>query len=530
MKRLLLSAILVFGLSFALHALPGSFAAFSDVDSDHPHSDAILYLQSEGMIQGYSDGTFLPDSTINRAEFMKIITGALLGDEPSAPAEDCFPDVPAEEWFASYVCFAAESKIVGGYPDGSFRPTQSIQFAEAAKIISRAWADIAEGEEVWYQPFVEYLEDSGAIPLQIMTLDQALSRGQMSEMIYRLHARISDLPTQSYERLAGLADVLVQLQTQQVLQTGLNGNEVSITEEGGYRYIRSNGLPNHETGAFPNNGNPNRIQEQDHEYRVTLTPIRQTISTELELGVFGIAVNGIPFDPGAAEFWDNDPQSGWQYDALGGGINLGLDSNNAHVQPDGTYHYHGLPTGLLDGMDDEIHSPLIGYASDGFPIYALYGLSDPIDASSDIVKMSSSYQLKSGTRAGGPGGAHDGTFNQDYDYMEGTGTLDECNGRFAITPEYPEGIYHYYITNEYPFISRCTWGQPDDSFGRRGTPPGGVGQTGAGQGPPQEAINACSGKSSGSSCSFSDRGNTITGTCQNTPGGFACAPAGGPPR
>ena len=528
MKRAFFFGVLLFGLSLGLHQLPGSQASFTDVDAQHPHQTAILYLQSEGMIQGYADGSFVPDGTINRAEFMKIIVESLLGDEPSAPEQDCFPDVPKDQWFAPYVCYAQASDIVGGYPDGSFRPTQTIQFVEAAKIMSRSWADIQEDGDVWYQTFVEYLGDAGAIPLQIMSLQQSLTRGQMAEMIYRLHARISDLPSQSYEQLSGVGHILSHLESQSVMPTGTYGNEVSITEQGIYRYITSNGLPNHETGAFPNPGNPNQIQTQSHQYRVTLNPIRQITVTELDLGVFGVAVNGVPFDPGAAEFWNNDQQSGWQYDALGGGINLGLDFNHAHVQPDGTYHYHGLPSGLLGEMDDDHHSPLIGYAADGFPIYALYGLSDPADPDSKIIEMESSYQLKAGTRKGGPGGEYDGTFNQDFDYVDGSGTLDECNGRFAITPEYPEGIYQYYITDSYPFVPRCIWGEADASFRKTGGGGPAAGGTGAAQGPPEAALDACDGKSLGASCSFSDRGNSLSGLCQNTPGGFACVPSGGP--
>ncbi len=56
---------------------------------------------------------------------------------------------------------------------------------------------------------------------------------------------------------------------------------------------------------------------------------------------FGVALNGLPLDPGTAEFWHNDPN--WNYEAMSGKMDLGLDENNAHVQPNGAYHYHGLP-------------------------------------------------------------------------------------------------------------------------------------------------------------------------------------------
>ena len=52
-----------------------------------------------------------------------------------------------------------------------------------------------------------------------------------------------------------------------------------------------------------------------------------------------------------------------------------------------------------------------------------------------------------------------GTFTQDYEYVAGSGSdLDECNGRNGVTPEFPEGIYHYYATNSFPFLQRCVKG------------------------------------------------------------------------
>src|SRR5712675_2294948 len=83
-----------------------------------------------------------------------------------------------------------------------------------------------------------------------------------------------------------------------------------------------------------------------------------------------ITSNGLPFEPGTAEFWDDDPDSGWVYEAKSGFIDLGLDENNAHVQPHGEYHYHGIPTGLLASLNTAGKQVvLVGWAADGFPIY-----------------------------------------------------------------------------------------------------------------------------------------------------------------
>ena len=72
--------------------------------------------------------------------------------------------------------------------------------------------------------------------------------------------------------------------------------------------------------------------------------------------------------------WHNDRGSGWHYDALGGAFSLGLDDNNAHVQPNGAYHYHGIPVALLRQLSGgREQMTLVGWAADGFPIYALWG-------------------------------------------------------------------------------------------------------------------------------------------------------------
>ncbi|MBW4621305.1 MAG: YHYH protein [Cyanosarcina radialis HA8281-LM2] len=242
----------------------------------------------------------------------------------------------------------------------------------------------------------------------------------------------------------------------------LQNSQVRIYLKGNYRYIVANGLPNHQTGTFPNPGNPNSIKAQSYQLRVPANPQIAAKIRRFQFGRFGVAVNGVLFDPGAAEFWRGDRN--WQYEALSGKLNLGIDANNAHVQPTGAYHYHGLPTGLIAKLGSSKKMLLIGYAGDGFPVYAPYGYSEPRNSRSPIRQIRSSYRLKQGKRDSGPGGQYDGTFVQDYEYVAGAGDLDECNGRFGVTPEYPKGIYHYYITPEFPFISRAFRGTPDETF------------------------------------------------------------------
>lgn len=266
---------------------------------------------------------------------------------------------------------------------------------------------------------------------------------------------------------------------------------VSITIEGDKRVIVANGLPDHATGRFPNANNPNRIAVQSYRYTVPLRPVVNIRSTPLPAQPFGIALNGVLFDPGTAEYWHNDRQSGWHYDAKGNAFSLGLDANNAHVQPNGAYHYHGIPTALLARLSaGRPAMTLLGWAADGFPIYGPWAYREARDAASELHVLKSSYQLKTGTRptaAAQPGGTYDGIFVEDFEFVAGSGDLDECSGRFGVTPEFPEGIYHYVLTEDFPFVPRAFRGTPDPSFERRTGPgrPGGA-KGGKKKGPPRE--------------------------------------------
>ena len=107
--------------------------SFSDVPDGAWYADAVETLASLGMFTGYPDGTFHPNSTITRAEF----AAAALSFADMAPSARCsFPDVSAQDWFSPYVASAAEYGWIGGYPDGSFRPSGSITRAEVAVIVN----------------------------------------------------------------------------------------------------------------------------------------------------------------------------------------------------------------------------------------------------------------------------------------------------------------------------------------------------------------------------------------------------------
>ena len=95
------------------------------------------------------------------------------------------------------------------------------------------------------------------------------------------------------------------------------------------------------------------------------------------------------------------PNVNWEWNLEALNVNLGLDCNNAHVQPNGKYHYHGSPVLFLEDLNIPSNQmTLIGYAADGFPIYYKYAYTTADDANSQVIEMTSSYQLKSGNRPG----------------------------------------------------------------------------------------------------------------------------------
>ncbi|MEM6634808.1 MAG: YHYH protein [Pseudomonadota bacterium] len=219
-------------------------------------------------------------------------------------------------------------------------------------------------------------------------------------------------------------------------------NRINVTEETAQRCIQANGLPDHATGDFPNAGNPHGIQAQ--QVNICLPSLPEKGDTAQPVRVTGIAVNGVQIRPGTADYFDADsarghsrnPSSGWNLDGIGAREALGLDDQNAHVGPRGEYHYHGVPPALVSTSE----STLIGWAADGFEIHYTGDTARP------------SYRLKSGERQTEPGGAYDGTYNEDFEYIRGLGNLDECNGATV------NGQYVYFATDAYPFYPRCLFG------------------------------------------------------------------------
>lgn len=233
------------------------------------------------------------------------------------------------------------------------------------------------------------------------------------------------------------------------------GTKTVVTIVGDKRIMETNSLPNHAVGSFPNPGNPNTIKPQQITYQIPLNPVYT--GNPRWVRETGVALNGIKFEPGTNERMVCDTGERYKIEARQNLIDMGLDFNNAHVQPTGAYHYHATPVGVIkyfDTGDDLVH---IGFAKDGFPMY--YSKSG---------KYKPSYQLTAADRTGMEclygnrtqkiqenleGTKADGTFVQDWVYVEGLGDLDKCNGINI------DGNYIYLVTNEYPYVGRYLNGE-----------------------------------------------------------------------
>lgn len=116
----------------------GVLAAFSDVPRAHDNYVAINYLSEAGIISGYEDGTYKPGQLINRAEALKIILEGSGIETPDQVESSDFTDVKVDEWFAKYVVGAQQIGIVNGNPDGTFAPGRNVNRAEFVKMILEA--------------------------------------------------------------------------------------------------------------------------------------------------------------------------------------------------------------------------------------------------------------------------------------------------------------------------------------------------------------------------------------------------------
>jgi hypothetical protein len=280
------------------------------------------------------------------------------------------------------------------------------------------------------------------------------------------------------------------------ISNGIAVNCQAVQYSTNWAYITTNGIPAYPTGPFLD-GNPSQATDQNAIFKFPLNPTQNTgTATATTGGNIGVFINGVAlFDYRDGVAWNNSTSSlcggpgnppcpggptasmPWNRDAIPA-EKPGFDCSKGHPAM-GNYHHHQNPSAYnldltvisnicdlyaADGLyaiNTSTHSPLIGFAYDGFPIYGAYGYANS-DGTGGIVRMKSGYQLRNITTrtvwadgtdvSDGPAVSSTyflGYFREDYEFVSHPGQddyLDEHNGRFCVTPEYPQGIYCYFAT------------------------------------------------------------------------------------
>jgi hypothetical protein len=292
------------------------------------------------------------------------------------------------------------------------------------------------------------------------------------------------------------------------LPNGILVNCQKVEYSSNWVYVHTKGVPSYPTGPFLD-GNPSVASDQNGIFKFPLNPTKNTGTlTATSGGNIGLFINGVAlFDFRDGVAWNNATNAlcggpgnppcpggpmtvqAWNRDAIPAEMG-GFDCSKGHPAM-GNYHHHQNPSAFkldikvvsticnlydADGLytiNTSAHSPLLGFAADGFPIYGAYGYKNA-DGTGGIVRIKSSYQLRSITArthhadgtdvADGPAVNATyplGYFREDYEFIAHPGSedyLDASNGRFCVTPEYPSGIYCYFATvdanhnSAYPYV------------------------------------------------------------------------------
>lgn len=211
-------------------------------------------------------------------------------------------------------------------------------------------------------------------------------------------------------------------------------------------YVSASCIPSYSIGPWPSN--PNTPSNQNFVYKFTRTPQQNTTTpTTVGMGHIGVWTNGVSiFNVSDGMSYNN--AGVWNRNAyFWEGISF--DDCLGHPAPNGEYHHHVSPRCLYSITDSLQHSPIIGYAFDGFPVYGAWAFTYT-NGTGPMKRMRSSYTTTTtSTRVNGPAVSATypvGCFMEDYVYSAGSGDLDQRNGRWCITPEYPSGTYAYFVT------------------------------------------------------------------------------------
>ncbi len=180
--RKVLSFVLV--LSLVLGSFAMAFASYSDM-ADESSAEAVDVLSGLGVISGYPDGTFRPDNIVTRAEMATLIVAALGLEEYATSTTSRYPDMSAASWAQGYVAYGTSLGFISGYPDGTFRPNQTVSYEEACSMILRALGYTSEflpGE--WPAEWVVKAKALGILDGISAATSTGANRGDIAEMLY----------------------------------------------------------------------------------------------------------------------------------------------------------------------------------------------------------------------------------------------------------------------------------------------------------------------------------------------------------
>ena len=252
----------------------------------------------------------------------------------------------------------------------------------------------------------------------------------------------------------------LQLERALAPATAKQRDNITIKTTKLFRYIGFNNPPDFSFDILPLIANPGAAKSQAYTVRMTLTPeYRDSPAGLLRIAKipFGIALNGVLIKRGNNDYWK--------------------------------IHNRGISKDILRKLHQNKQPTLIGYAADGYPIYGPYGYKQADNNKSALIELKTSFRVKENNPAESKdvtGGNSAGTSNNSittassapcptnetkvtkpllkYEYIDKLGDLDDYNGRFGVTPEYPDGTYYYVISNSFPYIPISFRGVPDQTF------------------------------------------------------------------
>ncbi|MBS1771590.1 MAG: YHYH protein [Bacteroidetes bacterium] len=231
-------------------------------------------------------------------------------------------------------------------------------------------------------------------------------------------------------------------------------------------YVKTSGVPNY----YKDGVTHNNAKDLKAVWVLPRTQSAASSPTGPQGGQHGLMLDGsVSFTAGDAQSYNNAGvwnRLAYYFEGMD------MDAANGHSTPTNMYHHH-FDNLALHTWDSSKHSPIVGYAWDGYPIYGPFGYKNT-DGTGGITRMRTSYSTKSyTTRTNGPAVNSTypiGCFIEDWQYTASYGDLDEHNGRFCKTPEYPAGTYCYFTTvdaslkPEYPyFIGPTLYGNYSNS-------------------------------------------------------------------